>query len=74
MKFGVWIGACLLLTIALCLAPTARADDVGELVRSAYDAGSKLLAEGDRPSLERAFQVLDTRKDEALDSVDYWTL
>jgi len=74
MKFGVSIGALLLLGLVLCPAPAAQAGDVGDLVRSAYDAGLKLFEQGDRASLERAFKTLDTRKDEALDSIDYWTL
>lgn len=66
---------CGLLLAALLLVPAAAiADDVNDEVRSAYDLAHKMLRKGDRASLEKAFSALDTRKDEALDSVDYWTL
>lgn len=69
---GVWTTFAVL---ALLLLPaSAGADDVNAEVRSAYEAGQGLLGKGDRSSLERAFRLLDTRKDEALGSVDYWEL
>ena len=68
---GVW-PALALLGLLLALPAAATADDVLDEVRAAYDAGRGLLAKGDRGSLERAFVLLDVRKDEALGSVDYW--
>ncbi len=69
-------GAALLGLLALLLlcAPPASADDVPDTVQSAYDAATGLLAKGDGPSLEKALGLLETRKDEALGSIDFWTL
>lgn len=70
-----WTALLLLGLLLLPLGPTAQAgDDVPEGVQAAYDAGLGLYKKGDRASLEKAFGLLDTRKDEALDSVDYWSL
>jgi len=69
---GVWLAVAVL--VLLTTVPAAVADDVNDDVRAAYDAGCGLLAKGDRGSLERAFALLDVRKDEALGSVDYWVL
>ncbi len=67
-------GACVLLAVLFLLPAPARAGDVNSEVEAAFTAGQGLQAKGDRGSLERAFRALDTRKDEALGSVDYWTL
>ena len=65
----------LFLVAALCLAPTTlSAEHVDEGVQSAYDEAKKLHAKGDPQSLAQAFYTLDPRKDEALGSIDYWTL
>jgi len=66
--------AALLLVPLLAMPATVSADDVPETARSAYDAGRSLLAKGGDGNLQRAFAVLDVRKDEALDSIAYWTL
>lgn len=72
---GSWgATAALLLALMLLPAASAHADDVPDAAQAAYDAGVGLLAKGDRSSLEKAFALLDTRKDEALTSIDYWTL
>jgi len=67
-------GLALFLGLLLFLPATARAGDVNAEVQAAYTAGRGLFAKADRGSYERAFGVLDTRKDEALGSIDYWTL
>ena len=61
--------------LVLALAPLrAVADDVPDPVRAAYEASTRLVREGKRGQLEQALALLDARKDEALDSVDYWEL
>jgi len=74
--WGAVVGLTLLalLLVALGAAPAQAGDDVPDAVQAAYDAAVGFLAKGDRSSLERAFALLDTRKDEALESIDYWTL
>lgn len=68
-------GCVAVLLAGLLGAPaSAQADDVPEQVRAAYTAGNNLYREGGRGNLEKAFRLLNTRKDEALDSVDYWEL
>jgi tetratricopeptide (TPR) repeat protein len=66
--------AVLLLLALLAVPAPARADDVTDEVRSAYDLARKMLRKADRASLEKGWQALEARKDEALDSIDYWSL
>ncbi|MDA1195708.1 MAG: tetratricopeptide repeat protein [Planctomycetota bacterium] len=63
----------------LCLlalgSPAARAEDEAPgTVQAAYDAGAGLAAKGDRASLTKALEVLDARRAEASDSVEFWLL
>ena len=70
-----WSALLLLGLLLLPLGPRAEAgDDVPDGVQAAYDAALGLYAKGDRASFEKALGLLDTRKDEALSSIDYWTL
>ena len=77
-RLGGLRGGGLLLLLGLLVLPLGTpayaGDDVPDAVQSAYDAGLGLFTKGDRASLERALSLLDTRKDEALTSIDYWTL
>ncbi len=70
-----WTAALALLVLLLLPATAAHAgDDVPDGVQPAYDAGLGLFKKGERADLEKALALLDERKDEALDSIDYWTL
>ncbi len=72
-RVSIALGSVLLAALLALPAPVV-ADDVNDEVRTAFDLGIKMLRKGDRASMEKGFRALDTRKDEALDSVDYWAL
>jgi tetratricopeptide (TPR) repeat protein len=74
---GIRLGTLALSLLLPCLVGTAasvRAGDVPEDMQVTYDSARSLLAQGKRADLTKAFSILDTRKDEAGTSVDFWEL